>query len=127
MAAETLGNGVFDAVVGSEQPLARATNLAAIELALLELAEVLLEPGQAISAQGRGTIDVAQAPGRIGLGTAQDHSPLDLLRPGGQPVAAALGALAELFPFGELDDRPLHHGVVLDPGPGGALAAGARR
>ena len=51
VAAEAVGDEVFDAVAGAVEALAGAADLAAFELALLERAQVLLQARQAIGAQ----------------------------------------------------------------------------
>jgi hypothetical protein len=124
VAAEALGDEVLDAVARDGEALALAADLAAVDLALSQLAEVLLEAREAVRAQRRGAVDVAQAPGRGRLGPAQDHPGLELLGPYGEPRARAFGALPQLLPLGELDDRPLHDPIVVHAGPGGPCAAG---
>ena len=124
VAAEAVGDQVLDTVVRAIQPFSGAANLAAVELALLEGAEVLLEAGEAVGPQRGGAIDVAQSPGRSWLRQAEDHAPLELVGPSRQPVATAAGALPKLLPLGQLDDRPLHHAIVVHAGPRRAVLAG---
>ena len=59
VAAEALGDEVFEAIGGAVQPPALAVHLLAGRLLFLERAEVLLEAGQTVFAHGRGLIDVA--------------------------------------------------------------------
>jgi hypothetical protein len=127
MAPEAVGDEVLDAIAAVRDALASAPDLAAVELPLAQLAEMLLEPREAIGAQGGGPIDVAQSPGRGGLGSAEDHSALELFGPDREPGARALRTLPQLFPLCELDDRPLHDPVVVDAGPRRASAARTRR
>lgn len=118
---------MLDAIGGSRKTFSLAADLAAVQFAFAELAEVLLEPGKAIGAEGRRSIDFAQAARRRWLRPAQDHAPRELLGPNRQPEPRAVGALAELLPFSQLDHGPLHDPIVLDAGPGGPRAAGTGR
>src|SRR5947209_2096606 len=81
LAAEALGDQVLDAVIRAVQTLAGAADLSAVDLALAQLAEVVFEARETVGAQGRGAIDVAQAPRADRLRAAQDHAALDLFRP----------------------------------------------
>src|SRR4029079_8321284 len=127
VAAEPIGDQVLDTVAGPVEPLALTADLPTLELPLAQRTEMLLEPRQAIGPQRGGPIDVAQAARVRRLRAAEDHSPLHLVRPGRQPVPAAARALAQLFPVGQLDDRPLHDAVVIHPRPHGPACTGTGR
>lgn len=117
MAAKAVGNEVFDAIARAVEAFAGTTDFAALEFALAQGAEVLFESSQAVRPQGGGPIDVPEAARRPRFGRAQNHSALELIGPHREPVFATPGALPQFLPLCQLDSRPLHHAVIVDPRP----------
>jgi hypothetical protein len=117
MPSEALCDQMFDAVTCGGDSFALAAHFPAARLTFVQRPKVFFKAGQAVSAHCRGPIDVTQSFRLLGLRPAKYHSSIDILRPDGQPDAAADGALAQLLPLGQFNDGPLHHGIVVNPRP----------
>src|SRR5215471_18448087 len=77
--AEAVGDEVLEAIAGAGDAAPLALHLAAGDLLLLELAQVLLEASEAVLAQCGRPVDVAQPVGVLRLGAAEDGDTLGLL------------------------------------------------
>src|ERR1035437_2803373 len=127
VAPKLLGDEVLEAVGAAGESVAVAIQLTAGGLPLLDFAELFLQSSQAVGAQGRRVIDLAQLVGTCGMGPAEDRRRFALLGPYREPRCPAIGTLPQFFPFRDVHGHPAHDGVAVDDSPLRPPFAGATR